>query len=90
MNQRISPVPECAPLGPIQHAIIAEQGVHMPNGILKNRPGVERLVSIRIDAFTKDQLAEYRIWVGGDNAFYLIEYCEWKTGRGSNRRRICD
>lgn len=59
----------------------------MPDRILKDISGIKRLVSVRIDALCKDQLAEYGVWIWRYYTFNLTFNGQWQLrGRGDCRR----
>lgn len=65
----------------VQHAVIAEQRIHMPNRILENLARVEWLVGFLVYPFTEDQLAEDRFRVGCYLAFEILLDL-WREARG--------
>ena len=84
MDQFISTIPQSRPLRPDGHVIVAESGVHMLDGVLKDNTGFQRAV-LFIQPVCKYQGAKDRIQAGGDRAFKLDFDCQrdmWGGGDG--------
>lgn len=87
MHQFAAAIPQRRPLGTHHHAVVTENGVHMPDWVLEYNTRVKRPV-FRIQPIGKAKRAKHRIWVGGGSAFKARFNRQGDVRGGSDGRRV--
>lgn len=87
MRQLAIPVPESGPLRANLHPIVAENGVHVPDGIVERDARSERSVH-RVQSVGKGELAEFCFRIGGSGAQELDFYHQRHMRGGRIGRRV--